>query len=247
MIVWTISGIILFVVIMILLYILTDYLKKKAIEEKNKYIRKSALYKTPSLIDSIIYVGVERRYERAKSGIIVTIIVFFIFPLYVLNVNKIIFIIIVVSSVICVLMYEFAEDKKNSIILLVIIIVSCIIISLIYFINIYNRSEHNSPFLQYRVFETSREDFYISDIEGFINTVKRNNNDEKRLVSVQYNGNTYQSEEELDELLSELDVNQKYTFNYETKDNYIETIYIYRYFTEDEKIIMNIINDKNSN
>lgn len=241
---WIIGAIVLFVGIMILLYKLADYSEKKMKEERKRHIEKSALYKQPSFLESMLYTNI---HSRTKSKIICLTIIVFVFLLFVLNVNKIILIIIIVSSVICVLMYVFAKDKKIPIILLVIIIVICIIISIFYYINTTNINEYNRQFLQYKEVVTTSKNFYISDIEGFIDTVKRNNNDGKRSISVQYDGNTYQSEDELDELLSKLDLNQKYTFDYEPKDNYIETIYIYRYLTADEKIMMNIINNKNSN
>ena len=98
-------------------------------------------------------------------------------------------------------------------------------------------NNYNKKFLDYEIYnsEPSERNYYIIDVEGFINTVKSNNNSGRK-VSIEINGNSYTTPEELDELLSKINKPVKYeaTNTFTKYNHYLKSVklsmYVDRFF-----------------
>lgn len=102
---------------------------------------------------------------------------------------------------------------------------------------------YNKQFLQYDKKSSYWHPSYVSDVEGLINSVIKNNKSDRKLTIIYQNTN-YTSIDELKQLLSKLSTDKNYSMEikYDKKYDYIESITLSTYVNQEVRnFLRNIV------
>lgn len=130
---------------------------------------------------------------------------------------------LIVSNVVLIILSIIFRVKKHKRVSYIICLIAFLIIGILpcaNFITDKKIESYNHQFLQYRKKEYGVYIYYVSDIEGLITAVINNNSKNKKEVSVIYNGSTYITQSQLEQLLSMVDTSNKYYISLKKDSNY---------------------------
>ena len=165
------------------------------------------------------------------SGMILAIICLVFLFFYIEKIDLVMLILPIVLFVFSII-FRLLKNKyvSNRLFIISICLVGSIVLWVV--VSLILSNNYNEKFLNYEIYnsEPVNRDYYISDVEGFINTVKSNNTFGRK-VSIEVNGNFYTTTEELDELLRKINKPMKYkvTDTYTKYNHYLKSVKLSMY------------------